>query len=599
MAGEENNFSIVAIAIALIAFLITFAQFLLQASSTVGVGRRRCQPSVLGQWAKTRRYKWVWAELRWKITFQTPRFHLCSFHSASEDRPSFLITGDDRSGAMTHSNKVDTLNDEVNERRGVSWIALLDQLHELQSLSQSVAASEVPTRRVLRGGRLTQGEGDFSRTCPAITSHVQSWDSMPPDLVRPVASSTVGDMIIIVHRLGMSWIELRPGEGIMRAEGNGQSMVSISVGGLGTLLKYISDKPTDPQKQWLPRSVTHESNDGAIDLTQAHGAAWSRVTIPTQEADKFGFGIISRCQCFNLPNLMIGESNEIGSVMRALDQLGLDSHMKELSANYMKRTGHIHGFSEVIGMIAPFMPLPGLRVIQILCPHQDVNDSLMRLWEGFQSFLDQLGSPKLKYKISEQMSQVRERCKDLDQMYGRIVHSRSSKNLMSSGTTLDFFHDLRSIWDWTTQYFHLLENKSELSAGSQGFRYINLVGARIAIAAQCSDAVAARREQGVSENRILQIVEGGTLHDASETFGMGTRRWTAQIWQIYIDFLPAIVSDMKRKGFDDKQRVMDAWWTLMLRAICWHQSICFLEREPGSIAVPSSLYGSRIPVFIT
>ena len=61
---------------------------------------------------------------------------------------------------------------------------------------------------------------------------------MPPDLVRHVASSTLGDIIAIVYRLGREWRELRPAEGIMRAEGNGKSIVPISVGGLGIRLQY-------------------------------------------------------------------------------------------------------------------------------------------------------------------------------------------------------------------------------------------------------------------------------------------------------------------------------------------------------------------------
>lgn len=73
----------------------------------------------------------------------------------------------------------------------------------------------------LHGGRPTETWGASTISCPAITSHAQSWDFMPPDLVQPVAFSTIGDIIAIAHRLGMEWKGIRPGQDIMRAEGNG------------------------------------------------------------------------------------------------------------------------------------------------------------------------------------------------------------------------------------------------------------------------------------------------------------------------------------------------------------------------------------------
>ena len=77
-------------------------------------------------------------------------------------------------------------------------------------------------------------------TIPATTSRERSWDFMSPDIIRPVATSTVGDIIALAHRLGMGWNKLRLGDGVMRAEGNGHSIVSITVRG------YFSNLLTIP-----------------------------------------------------------------------------------------------------------------------------------------------------------------------------------------------------------------------------------------------------------------------------------------------------------------------------------------------------------------
>ncbi|EFQ85873.1 hypothetical protein PTT_19029 [Pyrenophora teres f. teres 0-1] len=47
----------------------------------------------------------------------------------------------------------------------------------------------------------------------SIKLKTRSCDFMPPDIVRPVASTTLGDLIIMAHRMGMKWSDFRPSEG--------------------------------------------------------------------------------------------------------------------------------------------------------------------------------------------------------------------------------------------------------------------------------------------------------------------------------------------------------------------------------------------------
>lgn len=75
-------------------------------------------------------------------------------------------------------------------------------------------------------------------TCPAITFRTRSWDFMPSEIVRPFATSNVGNILALAHRLGMLWKDIRPDHGVMRAEGRGQSITSTTVRGFGLLLQY-------------------------------------------------------------------------------------------------------------------------------------------------------------------------------------------------------------------------------------------------------------------------------------------------------------------------------------------------------------------------
>lgn len=122
------------------------------------------------------------------------------------------------------------------------------------------------------------------------------------------------------------------------------------------------------------------------------------------------------------------------------------------------------------------------------------------------------------------------------------------------------------------------------------FRYIDLVGAHTALATQIAIKLGIGTELVAPMSNGYRIPLRRDEPYAQNNFPM---------MKGYVDCLSEITEFMKEKGFNDERKTLDAWWTLMLRAICWQDSVSFIEGGPGSIAVPSSLYGSRIPVFIT
>jgi hypothetical protein len=102
----------------------------------------------------------------------------------------------------------------------VTWLSLIEDAHELQG---------------------TQ----FGRSVPDLAAllcfkrHTRSWDFMPAEIVRPFASTTIGCLVSIVHRMGLTWVELRPDEGLIRAIGRGRSISASRVRGLGIVVEYI------------------------------------------------------------------------------------------------------------------------------------------------------------------------------------------------------------------------------------------------------------------------------------------------------------------------------------------------------------------------
>lgn len=89
--STQDNTSIAAIVIAIIAFFVTVGQ-LLQAIFGTAEGYRNCQASVIGKWANDTKRKWRWSEFRFETRFKTPNILLTD---EDESRVDYLLGSDD------------------------------------------------------------------------------------------------------------------------------------------------------------------------------------------------------------------------------------------------------------------------------------------------------------------------------------------------------------------------------------------------------------------------------------------------------------------------------------------------------------------------
>lgn len=568
MPSEQDSTAIVAIVIALIAFFVTTAQ-LLQALFGTAVGYRQCQPSVMGGWATKTRRKWRWSEFRFETIFTTPNIRLDDCSYKYERGLSIYITGDEKSRretycyggylqtihlAMSYDGSSDMADDLVG------WFSLLNILHMSQESYFRQTVDSHPERTGSSPRFMVFG----GMVCPAVTFRTRSWDFMPPDIVRPFATSNLGDIIALAHRLGMRWKEIRPDDGVLRAEGNGQSITSTTVRGFGLLLQYTFD-----------RVIVRDSKN-----------VWDRVgtlTVPSQEADMLGFQIVSGSRDLDLPDFVFDNSAGFTPIEQAMSQLDVDRDVQNMYSRFFQRSGRLYGFSDLIGMVAPFLPLPGSSVVQIFSPYPQFHDSPTNWWEGFVVYHARL----LKYleeqdkaeDRSEQMRWVLDRFEYMRRTYpwnqcpsweGEIAN-KDVKN----GRSIVFLDDLRSIYSATTDYFKTLQRQGL-------FRYIDLVGAHIAQAVYYPDLAEENIKAGLDKRYDL-----GAFRSQRVAEGM----------HIYVDQIPKVVDFMNKKGFGNARIVTEAWWTLILRAMCWHRSIAWVEIQKSNLVSPS-FQGSQIPVHI-
>jgi hypothetical protein len=190
-----DSVAVTALAIALVALITALGQLLQQYFATAD-GYRRCQRSVMGLWASKTSMRFRWSEFRLETTFVVPRivykYHLQPPSMAVVNGNCVLInTFDSLAESMTtkgwHNEKGRKFyqSDEL-----ACWVPLLATLHS-QGAEAIMAFRDQPM-----GGCKLIG-------LPSIQFIHKSWDFMPPDIIRPMASSTVSAVAIMAIKLGM------------------------------------------------------------------------------------------------------------------------------------------------------------------------------------------------------------------------------------------------------------------------------------------------------------------------------------------------------------------------------------------------------------
>jgi hypothetical protein len=240
-----------------------------------------------------------------------------------------------------------------------TWMDLLNDVHDVQhSLGYISGYSSVHNSHRTPGGALI-----------TITRRTRSWDFMPPDIVRPVASTTIGCLISMTHHLGMTWLAFNVDEGKLRSAGNGRSFSTSLVRGMGFVIEYsrIGFRKEEPDEIFRIPSVAADKICGYRVLSRA---------ILTYD-DKLACGIIQgsslgwmNIHISKLPDLPLRTANA-----RFRDQLGpaftdlwltvATRDVLRASLSHPEVAQRLPGFADILGLWSDWLPIPGLSINRV------------------------------------------------------------------------------------------------------------------------------------------------------------------------------------------------------------------------------------------
>ncbi len=133
--------------------------------------------------------------------------------------------------------------------------------------------------------------------------------------------------------------------------------------------------------------------------------------------------------------------------------------------------------------------------------------------------------------------------------------------------SLEFLEQVHDCWDETTRYFQEWQNRTKAA-------YVTLLTCHIE---HTAGWIGLPRKNTTERREYFDVI-----------------KWIAEGMHIYFDQLPRMVEYMRGRGVDDGDLVVEAWFTLMFRAFCWHR---LHDLVPGP-TIPSVYYGSKMPIYI-
>lgn len=583
--AQDAQMAGAALAVALAALAIAITQLCGQLFTTAD-GYRRCQSSVMGAWARHTRLRWKWSEMRFETLFTTPEITLEFF----EFKREISSEGPDRHPwfdlEKLEITKYVSDYPKPGPFDGTSAEAVENWRHErllnaklmdsnLGTGSHHEMACWIPFLQHIR-----QNESEifsaFSQLNRALITRVtcrpvqKSWDFMAPDLVRPLAVTYVGDIAIIVQRLGMEWQTFRPEEGEMRAEGQGHIIYSTLVRSVGPVLHYAHEN-----RAHVPNSDFR--------------SAISRRTLPnlpTFQVDALRFGILLGDMLMPDDTFIVkmGTIREVLETLDNFDRTG--SASKKIRDNRTLDSTSTFGFSDIISMAAPMLRELG-GSIYCLPPPTEHYAGLTTHKEGFVVF---------RHRLGDYVSTNPDNCSHaiwVLETYDSLKALHACwENGIDDNIPSDCIRVLNQIRDaWVHTYSFFRDIRILTGLPTEWF-YPRLIACHI------KHAVNYWHE---SHQRI-------TDKETRDHYGL--TNWLAEGMHLYWDYLPDIVNEMSlevnRVTVSGGTEVSDsligeAWIMLMFRAFCW--SRCHYMgpehgRSPESSRIPSRYWNSKLPVWI-
>ncbi|KZT35782.1 hypothetical protein SISSUDRAFT_990080 [Sistotremastrum suecicum HHB10207 ss-3] len=186
--------SATALVVSFIAFLVAIMQVTQQYAATA-YDYRKCSKKTIGAWAKHTHRKWIWSEVRFEITFSTPRITLAP-------RPSpytspFPSLDEDHVEPSYQKRQYCYVHQDTSRRKDKEWYDLNAKPWFLRATG-TIPEAKCSWVSLLQATALS----DLSFT---LSSRASSYDYVPDGISRPLASMDQRSFLTLMSLYRINW----------------------------------------------------------------------------------------------------------------------------------------------------------------------------------------------------------------------------------------------------------------------------------------------------------------------------------------------------------------------------------------------------------
>lgn len=256
---SNSNTEVIVAAVALIvsavALIATFMQVLQQYYASAQ-GYSQCTEQVMGDWAKTKSRRFSWEELRFEVQYDAPVIFVSPptndrgpipeakiyFLDGTQQSLKDTWTTSDLDPRKEYQKKSEKERIHTADNELASWFVLLYAVQRMEAKSwewqqEQYRAIGPPSSTAAQYG--LPSEPPDLKAAHTMTVALQrkrkTWDTMPTNLSKPYATTTVCHLIEMVAALGIYWKEFDRKYDRYRAEGNGFAVRGERVSDLGLM----------------------------------------------------------------------------------------------------------------------------------------------------------------------------------------------------------------------------------------------------------------------------------------------------------------------------------------------------------------------------
>ncbi|TDZ15159.1 hypothetical protein Cob_v011888 [Colletotrichum orbiculare MAFF 240422] len=673
MASDDDTELIVAwvaLIISVLAFVIAIFQALQQyyASAT---GYSSCTDKVIGQWSQFTKRIFKWYEFRFEVEFEVPVIFVAPptnprgplGEHKSKEITYMVGTPDSYKKTYTwDQDEYNNVNDALragNTRQAIhtadnelaNWLGLLMAIQRMEKESRSWQNNDYFSNSPQWEDHTPCHPSGSSTPVPyTLTVGMQrkkkSWDSMPDNMKKPYATTTISHLVEVAAMLGVYWKEFDRNNDRYRAQGNGFMITGCDVDDLGLVFTFQKTGPT-----WF-----HENR-----------------VVPHNSVKELCFGFcptIFRQHQNNDNHKYADEPKDIGTlqlgsmsaIAETLVVLGCNTNTVKYFRKSTADTRHTHLFPvafELLGMAGVVLQIPGTAFRMLPNPtiwHWDRKSfSLRTLLGDFVHAIKEAGSEDAMFQdtprscvsvLHHEAKRVEDKFSELEAHDGpeailrrtknpeeRIyspdllmaLHSAVAKcdehlakpdnaNLVQNVLRVHFQELLRILNDEDGEYKTVIVTSSvpgdaAAAAAASAERRPELVVPGASPATEASENTAETRKE-ISLLQKLDSASSSERHAVLvEIYLFSVRRRVVEKVCQQLEHeksrrgrggARSVASEASlgpRRTGESQQRISDIWCMLVFRMICW---LLLHDFHGKDVQVEKSeIYGNRLPVYMT